>query len=230
IASQRNSLGGFSSTQDTVMALKALMTAATMQGRDIDATVAVSTDGATIKEIGIDAGNFDVLQTVRVPDGAVEVQLTLTGTGEVHYQLVKRFNTIFPEIAPVSDLQLDIIYDATDVAVNDIVTAHTRVIYIGADNSTGMMIVDVAVPTGFAPVTGSLDRLVTDGTIMRYEIAGRKAIVYVLDLPRGTELAFDVEMRALFPVKAIIPDSRAYSYYDPEVCVGVRGGEIVVGT
>ena len=229
IASQRNSLGGFSSTQDTVMALKALMTAATMQGRDINATVAVSADGATIKEIGIDAGNFDVLQTVRVPDGAGEVQLALTGTGEVNYQLVKRFNTILPEIAPVSDLQLDITYDATDVAVNDIVTAHTRIIYTGAADSTGMMIVDVAVPTGFAPVTGSLDRLVADGTIMRCEIAGRKAIVYVLDLPRGTELSFDVEMRALFPVNAIIPDSRAYSYYDPEVCAGVRGGEIVVG-
>ena len=92
-----------------------------------------------------------------------------------------------------------------------------------------MMIVDVAVPTGFAPVTGSLDRLVEDDTITRYEIAGRKVIVYVLDLPRETELTFDVEMRALFPVKAIIPDSRAYSYYDPEVCAGVRGGEIVVG-
>ncbi|RZN35474.1 MAG: alpha-2-macroglobulin [Methanosarcinales archaeon] len=229
IASQRNSLGGFSSTQDTVMALKALMTAATMQGRDINATVVVSADGATIKEIGIDAGNFDVLQTVRVPDGAVEVQLTLTGTGEVNYQLVKRFNMILPEIAPASDLQLDITYDATDVAVNDIVTAHTRVSYTGAADSTGMMIVDVAVPTGFAPVTGSLNRLVADGTIMRYEIAGRKVIVYVLDLPRGTELSFNVEMRALFPVKAIIPDSRAYSYYDPEVCAGVRGGKIVVG-
>jgi CD109 antigen len=229
IASKRNSLGGFSSTQDTVMALKALMTAAATQGRDIDATVTVSADGSTIKEIGIDAGNFDVLQTVLVPDGTDEVQLTLAGTGEVGYQLVKRFNVILPEIAPVSDLQLDIVYDATDVAVNDIVTAQTRVIYTGAAQSTGMMIVDVAVPTGFVPVTGSLDRLVEDGTIMRYEIAGRKVIVYVLDLARGIELSFDVEMRALFPVKAIIPDSRAYSYYDPEVCAGVRGGEIVVG-
>jgi CD109 antigen len=164
-----------------------------------------------------------------VPDGADEVQLTLTGTGEVNYQLVKRFNTILPEITPVSDLQLDIVYDATDVAVNDIVTAHTRVSYAGTADSTGMMIVDVAVPTGFAPVTGSLDRLVADGTIMRYEIAGRKVIVYVLDLSQGVELSFDVGMRALFPVKAIIPDSRAYSYYDPEVCVGVRGEEIVVG-
>ncbi len=211
------------------MALKALMTAATMQGRNIDATVTVSADGTVIKEIGIDAGNFDVLQTVRVPDGAAQMQLTLTGTGEVNYQLVKRFNTILPKIAPVSNLQLDIIYDATNVAVNNIVTAHTQVTYTGATDSTGMMIVDVAVPTGFAPVTGSLDQLVADGTIMRYEIAGRKVIVYVLDLPRGTGLTFDIEMQALFPVKAIIPDSRAYSYYDPEVCAGVRGGEIVVG-
>ncbi|MEA1966529.1 MAG: alpha-2-macroglobulin family protein, partial [Euryarchaeota archaeon] len=108
ISAQRNSLGGFSSTQDTVMALKALMTAAATEGRDIDATVTVSADGSIVKEIGIDAGNFDILQTVLVPDGTKEVELVLTGTGEIGYQLVKRFNVILPEIAPVSDLQLNV--------------------------------------------------------------------------------------------------------------------------
>jgi len=96
ISAQRNSLGGFSSTQDTVMALKALMTAAATEGRDIDATATVSADGSIVKEIGIDAGNFDVLQTVLVPDGTKEVELVLTGTGEIGYQLVKRFNVILP--------------------------------------------------------------------------------------------------------------------------------------
>ncbi len=229
ISAQRNSLGGFSSTQDTVMALKALMTAAATQGRDIDATVTVSADGSIVKEIGIDAGNFDVLQTVRVPDGTKEVELVLTGTGEVGYQLVKRFNVILPEIAPVSDLQLNVTYDATNVAVDDVITVRALVTYTGAAESTGMMIVDVAVPTGFTPVGTSLDALVSDGTITRYEIAGRKVIVYVLDLPRGVELSFEMKMRALFPVKAIVPDSRAYSYYEPEVCAGAKGGEIVVG-
>ncbi|MBA1342515.1 MAG: hypothetical protein C5S52_02835 [ANME-2 cluster archaeon] len=229
ISAQRNSLGGFSSTQDTVMALKALMTAAATQGRDIDATVTVSADGSIVKEIGIDSGNFDVLQTARVPDGTKEVELALTGTGEVGYQLVKRFNVILPEIAPVSDLQLNVTYNATGVAVDDVITVKTRVTYTGAAEATGMMIVDVAVPTGFTPVTASLDALVADGTITRYEIAGRKVIVYVLDLPRGEELSFEMKMRALFPVKAIVPDSRAYSYYDPEVCAGAKGGEIVVG-
>jgi CD109 antigen len=229
ISAQRNSLGGFSSTQDTVMALKALMTAAATEGRDIDATVTVSADGSIVKEIGIDSGNFDVLQTAKVPDGTKEVELVLTGTGEVGYQLVKRFNVILPEIAPVSDLQLNVTYDATDVAVDDVITVQTLVTYTGAADSTGMMIVDVAVPTGFTPVTGSLDALVSDGTITRYEIAGRKVIIYVLDLPRGEELSFEMKMRALFPVKAIVPDSRAYSYYEPEVCAGAKGGEIVVG-
>ena len=228
IAAQRNSLGGFSSTQDTVMAFRALVAAAINQGREIDATVTVSADGVTIKDVEIDAGNFDVLQTVEVPDGTREVELTLTGTGEVCYQLVKRFNVILPELAPESDLQLEIVYDATDVAVNDVIAVRTRVMYTGLAESTGMMIVDVAVPTGFAPVGASLDALVADGTITRYEIAGRKVVVYVLDLPRGEALSFEIRMRAVFPVKAIVPDSRAYSYYDPEVCAGVRGGEIVV--
>ncbi len=228
IAAQRNSLGGFSSTQDTVMAFRALVAAAVNQGRDVNATVAVSADGVTLKDVRITAENFDVLQTVEVPEEALEVRLVIAGTGEVNYQLVKRFNVILPEIAPVSDLQLDIVYDAADVAVDNVVTVHTRVLYTGAAESTGMMIVDVAVPTGFAVEQSSLDTLVLAGTITRYEIAGRKAIVYVLDLPRGEELTFDVEMRALFPVQAIAPDSRAYSYYDPEVHASAKGVEIVV--
>lgn len=67
-----------------------------------------------------------------------------------------------------------------------------------------------------------------DGLISRYEIAGRKIILYVDDLPRGEELLFDLQVQAQFPVKAIIPDSSAYSYYNPEIKAESRGQEIVV--
>ncbi|MBE0523549.1 MAG: alpha-2-macroglobulin [Methanosarcinales archaeon] len=228
IAAQRNSLGGYGSTQDTVMAFKAMMTAAANQGKDTDATITVKADGRQIKQVRVNLDNFDVLQIVVIPASVKEVTLSMSGKGDINYQLVKRFNVLLPDIPVVTDLEFDVEYDAANVVVNDIVDVHARVKYTGQADSTGMLILDVAVPTGFTPVVSSLDDLKQDRRISRYEIAGRKIILYVDDLLRGEELTFELQVLAQFPVKAIIPDSSAYSYYNPEIIAESRGQEIIV--
>ncbi|MCK4937936.1 MAG: alpha-2-macroglobulin, partial [Methanosarcinales archaeon] len=228
ISAQRNSLGGYGSTQDTVLAFKAMMTAAATQAKDTDATITVTADGKELTKVRVNADNYDVLQMVEIPGSSELVTLSMSGKGDISYQLVKRFNVILPDEPVFTDLEFEVEYDATDVAVNDIVDVHARVNYTGEANSTGMLILDVAVPTGFAPVVSTLDELKADRIISRYEIAGRKIILYVDDLPRGEELRFDLAVQAQFPVKAIIPDSSAYSYYNPEIKAESRGEEIVV--
>ncbi|WP_298685567.1 alpha-2-macroglobulin family protein [uncultured Methanomethylovorans sp.] len=234
IAAQRNAQGGFSSTQDTVMAFRALMTAAASAGRDIDATVSVTADNASLSEVKITPQNFDVVQIVEVPVDTKQVTLGIEGEGEVSYQLVKRFNVILPDVAEQKEIELNVTYDATNVAVDDIVTADVRVKYNGMPgiggmvNSSGMMIVDIAVPTGFTPVTTSLDALRDNGTITRYEIAGRKVVLYIDEMQVGEELNFTMQMKALFPVKAAAQESKAYSYYNPGVSAEVKGVEMNV--
>jgi CD109 antigen len=210
------------------MAFKAMMTAAANQGKDTDATITVKADGKEIKKVSVNKDNFDVLQIVEIPASAKEVTLSMSGKGDINYQLVKRFNVLLPDIPVISDLEFDVEYDAANVAVNDIVDVHARVKYTGMADSTGMLILDVAVPTGFTPVVSSLDDLKQDRRISRYEIAGRKIILYVDDLRRGEELTFELQVLAQFPVKAIIPDSSAYSYYNPEIIAESRGQEIIV--
>ena len=234
IAAQRNAQGGFSSTQDTVMAFRALMTAAASAGRDIDATVSVMADNTSLSEVKITPQNFDVLQIVEVPVDTQQVTLGIEGEGEVSYQLVKRFNVILPDVVEQKEIELNVTYDATNVAVDDIVTADVRVKYNGMPgieamvNSSGMMIVDIAVPTGFTPVATSLDALKDNGTITRYEIAGRKVVLYIDEMKVGEELNFTMQMQALFPVKAAAQGSKAYSYYNPEVSAEVKGVEMNV--
>ncbi|MCL7476452.1 MAG: alpha-2-macroglobulin, partial [ANME-2 cluster archaeon] len=228
ISSQRNSLGGYGSTQDTVMAFKALMTAAATQAKDTDATITVSVDGKEITRVRVNTVNYDVLQMVEIPGSTELVTLSMSGKGDISYQLVKRFNVILPDVPEFTDLEFEVEYDAANVAVNDIVDVHARVNYTGEANSTGMLILDIAVPTGFDPVVSTLDELKNDRIISRYDIAGRKVILYVDDLPKGKELRFDLSVHARFPVKAIIPDSSAYSYYNPEIKAESRGQEIVV--
>ncbi len=234
ISLQRNSLGGFSSTQDTVMALKALMTAARLQQRTADLTVTVSVAdpvnpgaGQQVAQFTVDSTNFDVLQIAEIPLGSA-IDLSATGSGEVNYQLVRRFNVLLPEIPISNDMMLDVVYDAESVSVNDIVTVAVSVSYVGFGKSSGMLIVDVGVPTGFQPVQDSLDALVEGGIASRIEVAGRKVIIYIDDLVRDEELAFEFQVKALYPVRAIIPDSQAYSYYDPDVHAEKRGAAITV--
>ncbi|WP_319508990.1 alpha-2-macroglobulin family protein [uncultured Methanolobus sp.] len=234
ISAQRNSNGGFSSTQDTVMAFRALMSAAASAGRDINATVHVIADGTEIRSVDINQQNFDVVQIIEIPSGTSELKLEMEGTGDLNYQLVRRFNIILPEITEQDEIELDVEYDSTDVAVNDIVTVNAHVKYngirgiAGSITSSGMMIVDLAVPTGFSPVSSSLELLKEEALITRYEIAGRKVILYIDDMQPGEELDLSMQVRALFPVKAIVSESKAYSYYNPEVVAEAKGMNVTV--
>ncbi|ETA67826.1 large extracellular alpha-helical protein [Methanolobus tindarius DSM 2278] len=235
IAAQRNSNGGFSSTQDTVMAFRALMSAAASAGRDIDATVHVIADGTEISSVEVNQQNFDVVQIIEIPDDVSTVTLSLEGTGDLNYQLVRRFNVILPDVVEQNEIELDVEYDSTDVSVNDIVTVNAHIKYNGitgidgTTSSSGMMIVDLAVPTGFSPVTSSLEATkASEEKITLYEIAGRKVIFYIDDMQAGEELNFSMQVQALFPVKAVVSESKAYSYYNPEVVAEVKGMNVTV--
>ena len=91
-----------------------------------------------------------------------------------------------------------------------------------------MMIVDIGVPTGFTTVGESLAALVDEGLVSRVEVAGRKVILYVDGLTSGETRQFSLQVRARFPVRAVIPDSKAYLYYDPDIRAETAGTNITV--
>ncbi len=225
---QRNSLGGYGSTQDTVVGLKALMMAARHQGRSVDLTVtARGVGGDTLAQFDVNSANFDVLQTAELPlESGVEI--SAVGSGQVRFQLVRQFNVLLQDDSVEKDMTLDVVYDATHVEVDDLVNVTATVRYIGLRDSTGMMIVDVGVPTGFATVGESLDAVLAEGLITRYEVAGRKVIFYLDGLERGEQRTLRFQVKARFPVRATIPDSQAYSYYEPAVRAEASGSEITV--
>jgi hypothetical protein len=80
---QQNGQGGFGHTQDTVMALKALMTAARAQTRNVNLELtATASDGAVVAQFTVDSSNFDVLQIAKIDAGA-DIVLRASGSGEV---------------------------------------------------------------------------------------------------------------------------------------------------
>ncbi|MBI3978454.1 MAG: alpha-2-macroglobulin, partial [Chloroflexi bacterium] len=229
LASKRNAYGGFGSTQDTVVALQAMATAAGSSRADVDATVRLRA-GAWQKDVRITPDNADVLQVVDVPVGE-RLSVDTQGKGQVMAQTVRRYNVPAPEAAARSAFQIDVRYGAGQVEVNDLITVTAGIEFTPPEPiAAGMVVLDVSVPTGFAPVSESIEAAVKRGPkLKRFELAGRKVILYIEEMLPDDKLTVTFQARALYPVRAQAVASQAYSYYRPEWKGESLGGEIVVG-
>jgi CD109 antigen len=216
LVSQRNAYGGFGSTQDTVVALQALTQYSTGARADVDLRVSIVAAGEE-RELRIKQDNFDVLQVVEVPINE-EIEINVEGEGEAIAQVVKRFN--LPEAEEGEEiLKISVNYDVTQVEVNDLVKVSVELEFAPPlPIEAGMVVLDVSVPTGFAPVTESITEVVDqEEKIKRYEVAGRKVIFYIENMLPGDKISFSFNVKAMYPVKAEGVSSQVYSYYKPEI-------------
>ena len=228
LAMQRNAYGGFGSTQDTVVSLQALAEFSTKVRADVDMTVTMAS-GDWRKEVRITPENADVLQVVQVPLDS-ELIVTSQGRGTVVLQSVLRYNVPDreTEIPDVFDITVD--YGTESVEVDDLITVNTSVSFNPPEEiEAGMVVLDIAVPTGFEPVRETVAALVEDDPLFkRFEIAGRKVIFYIDNLRAGQTLTFAFQARAKYPVRAKEVVSQAYSYYRPEQRGETLGGALTV--
>ncbi len=232
LVSQRNAYGGYGSTQDTVVSLQALTEFSSDARSDVDLEVTINT-GETAKQLQINAENFDVLQIVEVPVNKT-IAIDVKGEGEAIAQVVKRFN--LPEATSEEKpiMSVDVKYDATEVEVNDIVKVSATVEFnppleMGLEMEAGMVVVDISVPTGFAPVTETVAEVIEQNKkFKRYEIAGRKVIFYIENMVAGERIDFSFDVQALYPVKAKGTVSEVYSYYKPEFSGETLSADILV--
>lgn len=217
LVSQRNAYGGYGSTQDTVVALQALTEYSSNARADVDLRATV-TAGGQKNVLNIDQDNFDVLQIVQVPVNE-QVSIEIEGRGEAIGQVVTRYNVpdVKTEEKPI--LSVDVAYDAAEVEVNDVVEVSATVSFNPTiPMEAGMVVVDISVPTGFVPLTDTIQSVVdADENIKRYEVAGRKVIFYIENMLPGDEISYAFDVQASYPVKAKGTTSTAYSYYNPEI-------------
>ena len=228
LSTARNSLGGYGeSTQDTVVAIRALFLAARKVRRDLTVDISVRDGGEELFSVHVDENNFDLFHQMGLP---LVSGLTLhsEGSGNVGFQVVKRFNVPGELLPPPRDMEFEVTYDTTHVEVDQVVDVRVRMRYTGDKEKTGMVLADVGVPTGFDAVRSSLNELVEADVVERVEQAGRKVIFYVNELVRDEALQFEFQIVARFPVEAEGPISRVYEYYDTDVEAYDREGVVTI--
>jgi len=220
----KDSWGTWGTTQATILSLKALLLAMETAGQaEGQATVRVSLNNELTQEITIDETNADVVHLVTFDrgfssSGENRVQIELEGGGNLMYQVTTRYYLPWdqvPMVEMMGDLiTIDVGYDRTQLAVNDEVTVDVGV-RLNKEGVVKMALIDLGVPPGFTVLTEDLSRLVEQGVISRYELAGRQIIIYLEDFSSESPLRFSYRLRARFPMRAQTPPSSAYDYYNP---------------
>ncbi len=220
---QKDSFGTWYSTQATILALKALTLAATQPGAaEGDGQVIVSLNGAVKPPVAITKQTADVVHSLLFDDiaaGDNTVSFQVQGSGNLMYQVSAEYYLPWDQLPPEErageGMFISVDYDRRALAVNDEITARVQMALL-RDRAAVMVVVDLGVPPGFTVETSDLERLVAAKLIQRFEVTGRQIILYVENMQPKTPLEFTYRLRARFPIKAKVPPSVAYDYYNPD--------------
>ena len=195
LVAQKDGRGTWGSTQATVLALKALLAGTGKPlGGDKPRRIAILLDGEIVQELAIPADQADVMRQVdlsgRIATAPGTHRLTIedrSGT-DSGYQVVFRYHE--PDTATVrtrtarSALTIRLDYDRTAIAVDETVTAVASVVN-NRPEPAPMVILDLPIPAGFAIDADDLAGLVKAGSIAKFQLTARSAIVYLRDLKPG---------------------------------------------
>ncbi|KAM5333821.1 pregnancy zone protein-like isoform 2-T2 [Glossophaga mutica] len=220
ITKQQNPSGGFSSTQDTVVALQALSKygAATFTKREKAATVTIKSSETFSEELHVDEANRLLLQEVTLSEIPGEYSTTVSGSGCVYLQTSLRYN-VPPkkeEKAPFT-LNVDTLpkdYDGVDAHRK--FQLHINISYTGERPSSNMVIVDVKMVSGFIPVKPSVKKLQEKPQIQRTEVSTNHVLIYFEELTKQT-LSFSFSVEQDIQVENLKPAIvKAYDYYETD--------------
>ncbi|KAL1791017.1 pregnancy zone protein-like, partial [Sigmodon hispidus] len=218
IIKQQNPYGGFSSTQDTVVALQALSKygAATFTRSNKELLVTIKSSGTFSQKLNVHNANRLLLQEVSLPDLPGNYITTASGSGCVYLQTSLKYN-ILPKTEGKAPFTLQV--DTVPLHSGDNHRAfqiHINISYTGERPSSNMVIVDVKMVSGFIPVKSSVKKIQDKPNIQRTEVNTNHVLVYVEKLTNQT-LSFSFLVEQDIPVKNLKPAPiKVYDYYETD--------------
>lgn len=237
----KDSFGTWSTTQATILSLKALIESAKAGEPTEDVTVRVSLNGEEADPIQVTPENFDVVQLVSFSDKAMEgdntVRIEVEGKGNLMYQVTARYYVPWELVPPEEReaMTIDVRYDRSDLQVDDTVRVDVTA-KLNIEGMAKMVVLDLGIPPGFEVQAEDLSARVQQdlqkgeeypgATVKRFDLTGRQIIVYLENLSYGEPISFHYGLRAKYPLRVKTPASTAYDYYNPEQ-VGVAQPEVV---
>ena len=231
LTSTKQANGNWGTTQATIMALRALLLASESSTSDVRGSASVLLNGKVVQTLELTADNNDLFQQFVLPaaDAANDVQIKFSGSGGLAYQIVGRYfmpwhesdtHTETPKAK--EELAINVIYDRTKLAHNDIVTA-TATVRNNLSSTANMVMVDLGIPPGFDLLSEDLQEYQEKsagskaGRLEKFSVTATQAILYFDALAPKQTVTLRFRLRAKYPIRAKTFQSRVYEYYDPAV-------------
>ncbi len=220
LVSQKGSAGTWYSTQATVLALKALLAGtANPRSEKQERRLTLTWDGKPEREVVIPPDQAEVMQQIDLSAlltaGPHRLAITEQGEAGTGYQLAFRYHVPGGVPDRREALGIDLAYDRTGLTVGDTVTA-TATVTNRTPRAAPMVMLDLPVPAGFVIAAEDLEALVKSGSVAKFQLTPRQAIVYLRGLQPGKALTLRYRLRSTMPVKVTVPAARVYEYYNPD--------------
>jgi A-macroglobulin TED domain/Alpha-2-macroglobulin family/A-macroglobulin receptor binding domain/MG2 domain/Alpha-2-macroglobulin bait region domain/Carboxypeptidase regulatory-like domain/Macroglobulin domain MG3 len=225
IAAKKDAQGAWGTTQATIMALRALLLATEKGSADVRGTLEVVVNGKPVQKLVLTEENNDLLhQFVFSADSKApsNVELRFEGKGGLAYQVVGRYFIPWDEKPAGEPLNIDVAYDRTHLAQDDIATA-TATIRNNLPKPANMVMVDLGIPPGFDLLSEDLQSYIEksahqkSGRLEKFNLTATQAILYFDSFAAGDTVTLKFRLRAKYPIRAKTFESRVYEYYDPDV-------------
>jgi CD109 antigen len=232
IISQRNPWGGFRSTQDTVVALQALAEYAELAsggGSSQSLSISVTAAPSFSHSFTITTSNALTVQLVEVPPSATTVAIRATGGGVFGIvQMTVKYNMKSTDNAPSRRRRAAPQTDSEVVSVrtNQLPLSDNQILLQACANYTssnarrsGMCIMEIAMPSGYAAVDASSLRGQDGGNVKKVEVDdSTNGLVLYLDELKAVETCVNTTLTKLLAVSNGQPSKvSAYLYYSPDV-------------
>uniref|UniRef100_A0A8B9KQV6 Prolactin-induced protein n=1 Tax=Astyanax mexicanus TaxID=7994 RepID=A0A8B9KQV6_ASTMX len=207
---QQNPYGGFSSTQDTVVALQALALYATkVYSPDGSSTVTVQSADKETHSFEVNQNNKLLYQEKSLQNVPGEYSVIVNGSNCVSVQMALFYN--IPTPTDTSTLSVKAKTEGDCKKNPQTLSINFTVKYIGLLDSTNMVIVDIKILSGFTADPSTLKGM---PLVERVDSKDDHVIMYINKV-RDKELNMIVRMQ-LLPVKNLKPAViKVYDYYQP---------------
>jgi len=219
INAHRNGLGGYGSTQSTVLALKALTQYAKESRRtEAAGTVILTINGEQVGKVSFAKGHQGALELPlgeHLRPGKNVIEVTLESPSPLPYSGLVSWGSKVPASHPSTKVALSTSLGKTTAKLGEGVHMDVRVTNT-TKQGIPMTLARVGLPGGLTFQTWQLQELRDKKLIDFYETRAREVILYFRAMPPGAVKDVPLELMATVPGTFTSPASRAYLYYTNE--------------
>lgn len=241
LTDKKDAYGNWHSTQATILSLKAFLLSQQKAGSgDTEGIISVNINGKKASDIELNKDNNELMHQLDLKAytqvGSNKISISFTGKGSMLYQIVGRYYKAWSgqdRVGQIEPLSINLKYDRTTLAQDDIVTA-TVIVRNNIERSADMVMIDLGIPPGFEVLSEDFQELIPTkptkklGSLTKFTVTPKQVILYLDGLQPKQELTLTYRLRAKYPIKAKTNASKVYQYYNPEISAIAKPDSIVV--